>query len=80
MIEILWDPDLDDLVRRCYGCAEFWPDSSEFFARDDYGTCLACDYERRTAPSPERARRLAQMREASRRHRRKGMDTRRAVG
>jgi hypothetical protein len=75
MIEFLFDPDLDDLVRLCPGCADWWPDTSEFFARDDYGTCRACDHERRTAPSPERERRLAQMREASRRHRLKGMDT-----
>jgi hypothetical protein len=71
MIEFLYDTDLDDLVRLCPECREWWPDDGEFFARELYGSCLACDYERKTAPSPERERRLGQMREASRRHRRR---------
>lgn len=59
------DPDLGP-VRWCAGCSEWWPDDSDFFAERS-STCRACDYERSTS---RRERRLAAMREASRRYRR----------
>lgn len=57
----------DDLgpVRLCLGCLEEWPDDEEFYRSDDDRICIACHSERR-------ARRRAQMREASRRWRAAG--------
>ncbi len=54
-------------VRYCPQCAESWPDDDEFFAVDEV-LCRACSTERRE-------RRLASMREATRRYRERNRET-----
>jgi len=54
-------------VRLCPQCDESWPDDSDFFDAGDV-LCRACSAERRE-------RRLASMREATRRYRERNRET-----